>query len=479
MPSPNILLIIMDSVRARNTSLHGSRHDTTPFLSDLSSTATLYTQARAPSQWSLPSHVSIFTGAHVPEHGVTTDGTGIEPGSTVFDDLQKLGYETGVFSENPYLTSLGTGLESGFDTVEGSARDLLFDGVKPGQYKGEPLAFLGAAVRSGKPFRSMANGLLSKVAWDYPALIPERFERRVAPGVVHGSTYTDLLCEFVERASEPWAACINYMDAHHPYKPASEFNRWDDGSLSSVHESLDPVPMNFYAGDDPWWKCEVLEYLYDGTIRQIDHEVRRVVEFLRERDAFDETMIIVTSDHGEAFGERSTVRGFNLAGHNVGENEVNLHVPLLIKYGGQREPEVVDELTTLTAIPDAIRRTIDGETGPFPLDDRSVVARTTGLRDVQLEQLRERGLDRDGFYDPADVLYERGDEGVTKRIVWNDRVATVKCIDSRTSYEVDSDGRGRVGTVFARFEDAGIRRREDQGEVSEAVERRLEDLGYR
>ncbi len=67
---PNILLIVLDSARARNMSLYGYERETTPNLNQLEETATVYDQARAPARWSLPSHVSMFTGHHVTQHGV-------------------------------------------------------------------------------------------------------------------------------------------------------------------------------------------------------------------------------------------------------------------------------------------------------------------------------------------------------------------------------------------------------------------------
>lgn len=69
---PNVLLVILDSLRARNTTLSGYRRETTPFLSELAESATTYTQARAPGSRSLPSHASIFTGHPPQEHGLHT-----------------------------------------------------------------------------------------------------------------------------------------------------------------------------------------------------------------------------------------------------------------------------------------------------------------------------------------------------------------------------------------------------------------------
>lgn len=113
---PNVLLVVLDSVRAMNCSLHGAPRATTPFLDRFATEARTYTQARAPSNWSLPSHVSLLTGLETHEHGVTVHDA-LRPGNTVFDDLAAAGYATGVFSENGFLTGDAFGLSAAFRTV--------------------------------------------------------------------------------------------------------------------------------------------------------------------------------------------------------------------------------------------------------------------------------------------------------------------------------------------------------------------------
>jgi arylsulfatase len=421
----------------------------------------------------------MFTGKHVLEHGVTRDGEGIEEGETIFDELRKKGYETALLSSNPYLTSLDTGLASGFDTVEGAVRDPPFDGVDPDEYKGEVGRFIKDAVKSGRPFRSLGNGVISKLAWDYPQLVPPRLERKVASGTVQGATYTDLLADWVRETSGPWAACINYMDAHHPYVPNAEHNRWDDGSIARVQDSIGSIPLGFYTGMDRWWKCELLEYLYDGTVRQIDHEIGRLVEFLEQRDIFEDTLVIITSDHGEGFGERSAVREVGIAGHNIGEHEVNLHVPLVVKGPMQTESRERESIVTLSFIPDIIRQAINGECGPYDIPDDPIVARTSGLRDIQQNRLREADIDLSPFQEASDVFYRRVDGVVTKYVAWKEERSVVKCIDAQTEYDVDKKHAIGIEQVFDSFDDVSIKRDRHPKEVDKETEQRLEDLGYR
>lgn len=480
MRTPNVLLIVMDSVRASNTTIHGHHHDTTPFLAEFSERATNYTQARAPSQWSLPSHTSLFTGFHVAEHGVTSDQESIKPGTTVFDDLQEQGYETGLFSDNPYLTSLDTGLDSGFSTVEGGVREPPFEGVNPDEYKGEILTFLKDAVRSGHPLRSLANGITAKIAWDYPDLLPASVQRELSSGNTPGAAYTDLFSRWLDDTTGPWAACINYMDAHHPYSAREEFDNWDDGTIESVQDSITEMPLGFYTGEDSWWRCELLEYLYDGTIRQVDHEIERVIRFLEERDELDDTLVVVTSDHGEGFGEQSNLRDVRIAGHNVGEHEVNLHVPLLVKHPGSDQGSNDHRPVSLTAIPELLRRTaLDDDSDSFDLASLPVLARTQGLRQIQRDQLLEKGVDVDSFTGEADILYERRDEYVMKWTSWSGQKETTAYVDAQTAFSVPERDGDRLDAVVSDLDEARVKQENDNRTVEAETKRRLEDLGYR
>ena len=100
MNKPNVLLVILDSVRAKNTSLLGYPRETTPKLETFAKNATTYTNARAPGIHSISSHTSIFTGYHVAEHQATSHGASLRPGHTVWEMLSGAGYRTGLFTPN-------------------------------------------------------------------------------------------------------------------------------------------------------------------------------------------------------------------------------------------------------------------------------------------------------------------------------------------------------------------------------------------
>jgi len=306
--NPNVLLVVLDTVRARNTSLHGYQRETTPFLQSFADEVTTYTQVRAPGTGSVPSHASIFTGLHVAEHRMRDIDQQLRAGSTIWDDLAADGYDTGVFSYNSYLTQAPIGFADSFETVESGTDQRLPhpDALDPATLESDGpsryVEFLRRAL-AARPLQSLHNGLTmwtKGVSW-LPASLQATEE-------VNGSVFTDLFFDWLDDRDSPWAACLNYMDAHVPYLPEPEHNRWADAEAVELMRDLDEHVWEFVAGKRPWSQRQDLEDLYDGCIRQVDAEVERVVGGLRERGLLEDTLVVVTADHGEGFAEHGEVR---------------------------------------------------------------------------------------------------------------------------------------------------------------------------
>ena len=480
MTRPNVLLIVMDSVRAANTSLHGHEHETTPYLEELAEEAVVYEQARSPGTWSLPSHASMFTGYHVVEHGLTRARRKLEPGHTIFEELaDEHGYATGVFSENTWITDMDCGLRDAFDTVEG-ARNLLFpEAVDPSNFvlsegQGQYAKFLRYCLGRDDTLRSLANGAFTKVAWDYPRLLPDRFKSSTPARV-----YTDLFLEWQADRDEPWAACINFMDGHLPYLPDDEYDRWGGKRLRRLQDGMDDQVWEFNGGQRPWWQRKALEGLYDGTIRQMDAQVERTLDTLRASGTLDDTLVVVTADHGEGFGEPSRIRpDARVAAHGAGIHEVLCHVPLVARPPGGIDAERVSEPASLTQFPTVVRRVLRGDsvTDAF-VPDGDVVVSSHGLE----EPMEERALRYTG-----DLYRFNGDcravvraDGTATRtyLSWRDRRCRVDGYDAKTAYRASETDDGVVDEVFADVGNRGVRTDSD-AEMDAATEERLKDLGY-
>ena len=483
MTPPNVLLVVMDSVRAANTSLHGHEHETTPYLERLADEATTYDAAYSPGTWSLPSHTSVFTGYHVMEHGITRARHKLKPGHTIYEELSEgEGYETGVFSENTWITDMDVGLRDAFDTVEG-ARNLPFpDAVDPSNFvlsegQGHYVQFLRYCLGRDDTVRSLANGVFTKVAWDYPRLLPSRFKSSTPARV-----YADLFLDWQAEREGPWAACVNFMDGHLPYLPDAEYDRWGGKRLRSLQDSMDDQVWEFNGGRRPWWQRRALEGLYDGTIRQMDAQVERVVATLRDRGALEDTLVVVTADHGEGFGEPSRIRpGARVAAHGAGIHEVLCHVPLVVRPPGGGAGERVADPASLVEFPRVVRAALAGEGATFVPDDPVVVS-SHGLEEPMEERALRYTDDLHRFNGDARAVYlpDEDDDGVReKRLSWRDERCRVDVASAKASWRAADTDDGVVDERFADVRDRGVREeREGDADLDAATEERLKDLGY-
>lgn len=480
---PNILLLILDSVRARNTGLHDHVNPTTPFLDEFAAEeATVYRQARAPGARSITSHASIFTGLEVEEHGITSADRRLKPGTTVFEQLQDEGYETGVFSENVWITDVDIGLSRGFDTIVGPQAIPFPDAVNPRKFvaeegPGQYREFISTALKGDKPVRSLLNGVHTKLGSDFDRFLPG-FD-----GIgSQGSLYRDRFLAWVDDVDGHWAACINLMDAHTPYKPREEFDLWGDSTLHAIEENA-PSKWKLHDGTELWWRQEAREDLYDGAIRQADSYVGDIVAGLRERGELDDTLVVVTSDHGEGFGERSRIRDARVAAHSVSAHEVLLHVPLVVKLPGQDDGDTVDRPAAIRRFPDAVQAVREGTTDSHPfVSSDPVIATVYGLtEDDQLRARASRYCDNLSAFDGVSrVAYERREDGlIEKKLTWQSRESTVEVRDAQTSYRIQDSDRIDISGIFEAVEQLDVRDRGGgMADVDAATYDRLEKLGY-
>lgn len=469
---PNVLLVVLDSVRARNTSLHGYERDTTPFLNEFAESATWYRQARAPSIHSIASHTSIFTGLHVDEHRLTEHESRIHPGNTIWEELSDdHGYETGLFTPNVIVTE-SSNIDEGFDTVIGPRRRTgppFPEALDPTDVSElTPEHYLRAALDSDKPLRSLANGVSAKFGWlDSHDPVAEA-----------GDHYVEAFLSWESERDGPWAACLNFMDAHYPYRPKDEHDSWGGDQLRTLHDDISgPLAREFLTGR-PFWQLEALQSLYDGCIAQVDAELEALVTSLKERDAFENTLVVITSDHGEAFGEPSELnRRTPVIGHSWGINEELTHVPLVAKFPDQRGSETVAEPATLTNFPSVVRSALAGEKDVTAfVPDGDVLVATHRL--AESSNVLPQGCDRPSrFFGPWRAVYQTEDGEVHKYAARRDESVTLVTPDAQSRCAVADADDGVVETAFAEVQPAGVDA--DAGiDVDETVERKLEDLGY-
>ncbi len=369
----NVLWVIWDTVRADNLSVYGYDRRTSPILEQLAARGTTFNHAVSPSPWTLPSHASMFTGRspHELDAGWRSP---LERGPrTVAEIARASGYRTGGFIANLFYASRESGLARGFSTwidypiasvpeflrstalaragFNSTLNPLrlvrrLRGGAEPPAGEQRDTSEIPNAATLDRNGALAAPGSDRGVRNDRTAADPERgpqTDRNAGgapslPGGISGwlrrlqnegrKWAPEINHEFLDWVrrddARPFFAVLNYFDAHDPYRPPPPFDTafGGDGTTPSMAEG------RRYSAHD----VERLTLAYDASIAFLDHHFGALLDQLETMGILDNTIVIVTSDHGEEFGEH----GVFTHGHSL--YQPSLRVPLVIVAPGRGVP---------------------------------------------------------------------------------------------------------------------------------------------
>ncbi len=311
--APNVLLIVLDTVRAQSLSLYGYARPTTPWLEQFAKSGVRFERAIAPAPWTLPSHASMFTGRFPHELSAEWRTPLDATYPTLAEVLSARGYVTAGFVANIGYCSVESGLSRGFAHYEDYQ-------VSPGQIVNS-LA-LGHSITKNPTFRRLVN-------------YHQKLGRKDAPDVSNG-----LLRWLSRQDRRPYFAFLNYFDAHDPYLPPKPF----DTKFGPREGRGVPWRLSRRKLSPPEIQAEL--DAYEGTIAYLDHHLGLLFDELHRRGVLANTLVIITSDHGEQFGEHGV-----LMGHGNSLYRPVLHVPLLISFPSRvpagkrvREPVTLRDL---------------------------------------------------------------------------------------------------------------------------------------
>jgi arylsulfatase A-like enzyme len=351
--SPNVLLIVLDTVRADRLSLYGYERSTTPFLKQLAQRGIRFDEARATAPWTLPSHASMFNGHWPREFGDKWATPLVRNFPTLAEYLGDHGYATAGFVGNFGNCSQETGLARGFTHYEDYVLERL-----------APLRTSGLVEFVAGTFYQMIPALDIRSFRPVPRLMSHWFgfgQRKSA-----ASIRRSLLTWLSERreTDRPFFVFLNFFDAHQEYKlPPDAQHRFVDypvtiDELSVVYEQwlfLDKTEL------DPSF-IKLARDSYDDCLRYLDDQLGMLLLGLLNRGLLDQTLIIVTADHGEGLGEH------NLFDHGESLYRTEIRVPLLIvPPSGLNLPAVVGKTVSLRDLPATIVDLLGlGAGSPFP-----------------------------------------------------------------------------------------------------------------
>jgi arylsulfatase A-like enzyme len=272
----NLLLISIDTLRADHLKCYGYHLNTSPHLDQLAKEGVLFESVTAAASWTIPSHMSMFTSLYASVHGVQTFGGQLGEGvGTLAQHLTQSGYVTAAFV-------IGTVLDHRYGFNRGfQCYDDFTVGVEP---------------------------------WIHEHITNLKM--------------TELATEWLKKHSqEDFFLFLHYFDCHAPYNPPAQYARRFDpeytGRANGVSE-----PLDNQKGMMSRSAARHAMALYDGEIAFTDEHVSKILQLLKDLRLSEKTLVIVLSDHGEAFLEHGEI----LHGNSLYEEEI--HVPLIMRLPG-------------------------------------------------------------------------------------------------------------------------------------------------
>jgi choline-sulfatase len=330
---PDVLFVVLDSLRTDHVSSYGSDRETTPALDTFARGATVYENAYVPAPWTLPSHCSMFTGAMPSEHGVTngfTDRSLALPRERdiLTEVLADRGYRAAGFSNNPWVGQL-SGLDRGFDRFVEWDLDI-------SRGNGAP--------RRRDEIYSRLHSLVGRATKQPLVLLKRPF---------FTTNLVDRAARWIRTSPGPSFTFLNLMEAHSPYYPPDwAFEALDLPPPNPVSaRSLNTKLLASVLGkrelsDDE--QRRVHEFL-DACVRFQDQQLDRLLATLREQGRYEDALIVVCSDHGKTLGEFDRD---GVPSHYT--RDINVRVPLVVKYPDQTAGERVAAPAELARLHDLI-----------------------------------------------------------------------------------------------------------------------------
>jgi arylsulfatase A-like enzyme len=315
---PDIIVLVIDTLRADRLAHHGNTANLTPFLDSLADRSNFVPYAYAQAPWTSPSVASLFTSRYQSQHGIVILNSVLSASEiTIAETLQSAGYATACYSANGLLSKY-FGYDQGFDV-----------------HKAQLNMEKNAPTRRASELVERAMAWLDRVAG------------------THG-----------ERP--PVFLYFQFMETHAPYAPPKEFldrirgdkPPLDVGILNEAAVGTVP-PSDEMARD--------IEDVYDATVIEIDVELRKLFAKLDERGMLEDSLVVVTADHGDEFHDHG-----GMSHNHTLYNEL-LHVPLLVRTPGQSSGNVVSRVVGLVDVAPTILE-LAGIARPPTFEGRSFAA---------------------------------------------------------------------------------------------------------
>ncbi|MCP4607931.1 MAG: sulfatase-like hydrolase/transferase [Planctomycetes bacterium] len=315
----NVILITIDALRAGHLSYMGYNRDTSPFMDKLAQEGTIFLQAFSNSCWTAASFPSILSS----DYPVLGNRYGIKDRLAIQEILSSNGYQTATLHSNPWLFG-HMGYSKGFDYFEDYSSQHYTDRVHPVD------DWSPNKTENRKKARSTINKLImthntiysafSAVVRTKKLLFPDKYIVPYCEGLI---LTRDAISWLKEQRKEPFFLWLHYMDPHGPHVwPPTQYKiAGPKVNKEELKQRLHGVPKH-----DKTCVNHVADLInkYDSRIRHTDYAVERLITYLQESGILDNSLIIITADHGEEFFDHGGI------GHAPNLYDELIHVPLII-----------------------------------------------------------------------------------------------------------------------------------------------------
>jgi arylsulfatase A-like enzyme len=335
--APNVIVVVVDTLRADHLSSYGYSRPTSPFLTQMAQQGIQFNDAISPSSWTLPAHQSILSGRYPHEHGQVRETMVNQSLPSLGRVLAGKGYRTAAFSANTDFFCRRAGFAEGFQHFE----DYFYS--------------VGDMV-----YRTFWGRLF------YRTYVAELIGLDELPGRKKAADVNAEMWHWVGQDHQrPFFAFLNYFDVHYPYIPEQPYrSKFADVRQQEVCRPtwafrLNPLhrPTEFERLLQMTPACfQVQEDQYDGGVAYVDQQIQNLMAELHRQGLDQNTIVVVTSDHGESFREHGLVT------HGTSLYRELIHVPLVVWWPGHIPAgQKVEQPVSTASLPATILDLIDNK----------------------------------------------------------------------------------------------------------------------
>ncbi|WP_457754608.1 sulfatase-like hydrolase/transferase [Thermococcus sp.] len=405
----NVIIILIDTLREDYSSILDRILYEYGFVK--------YSNVISPSPWTLPSHVSLFTGTYPAFHGVHETRKRKNPhikfnlnSNTLYSELASHGYTTYLLSSNPYVSPM-FGFDSFdyyYDTYTGKysmflceKEQQLIDSLK---LEAQDTIYLTKKLIKNRRYLTLIKAITGTLVWK------SGVTKHVWPFDMGAKRTIKVLNKLNLKIEQPFFMFINLMEVHEPYSK----NETPEQLIKAFRDNLLKNDLN-------WDQVATWRKIYPMEVKYISSKLKQIFEIFKEQGVFRDSLVIITSDHGQLLGEYGRI------GHGVFLFDELIQVPLFIKY-----PEYIDRENLMSSKSKYISL-VNLKNFILKLVKRSVIKRSCLFSDVVFSESY-------GIQDPISPLNKYETENLN--LLEKYRIATyyqgIKAVFNITNWKFES-----------------------------------------